>query len=696
MSALPSPLPHDRTFIRHSKGRPCPLCGGANPCRTFIDGATECLRVESAIPSGSGLGWIHFPDDRPGWRDRLPVPPPAKLTAAEPDPADITFRDRAFRFLLDHLPLTDDDRDHLRGRGLTAAEIEYDQYRSLPGSGPVRETVARALVAALPECRGQVPGLYWADDETPTLAGHAGLLIPGFGPPDADGYRPIIGIQIRPVDSAVREEGKYRLFSSTGFAGGCNSGTPASVAVPICGVAGGAVMAGEGWLKGNIIAHRTGRAVVSMVGVSTRAGVLPAIRALEAAAVITTLDNDRATNPHVARAETQLIADLTAAALDVKRATWPDLYKGLDDALVAGVLPLIEPVTPPCAEIVAEKDQEIADLRADNAKLKRTVSVVIATVTNPSLKAEAATLVRTAVEIDRQRREGLGQVGPDGFRRLSTARIGDDWSRPVDEDGPPPVTPIRGRSTVNRHLQNLAEFGLLDHRIEEVPKEMVLPDKRTGLPRKRTVPVKETWVHMPGEGLADMLQAAALFRREQPSNHGGKRPRKEAPAECPSCGSENMLTLCGDCGTVVEEPPPASSFQDEFALDVKRATPSPPAPARRSSQIQDETTKPRPPRVPDDAAWIDTVTVDEDPGASLGETWPASPILPPRLPLTGARIPLAAADHAADRDEQHRAHTDLAAYLEPIARVHGHVPVPKPGPELRPVAIDDGYEDGAL
>ncbi len=256
---------------------------------------------------------------------------------------------------------------------------------------------------------------------------------------------------------------------------------------------------------------------------------------------------------------------------------------------------------------LAALEAENAALRAENAELKRTVSVVIATVTNPSLKAEAATLVRTAVEIDRQRREGSGQVGTDGFRRLDTARIGDDWSHVATPDGPPPVTPIRGRSTVNRHLQNLAEFGLIDHRIEEVPREMVLPDKRTGLPRKRTVPVKETWAHMPGEGLADMLQAAAHFRREQPSSHGGKRPRKETtvPDECPSCGSENMLVVCGDCATIVEEPAPPSSFQDESALDVKRATPSRPVAARLSSQIQDETAKPvAPAQVPIEPSWL--------------------------------------------------------------------------------------------
>ncbi len=253
---------------------------------------------------------------------------------------------------------------------------------------------------------------------------------------------------------------------------------------------------------------------------------------------------------------------------------------------------------------MAALEAENARLRAENAELKRTVSTVIATVTNPSLKAEAATLVRTAVETERQRREGSGQVGPDGFRRVDTARIGDDWTHVATADGAPPVTPIRGRSTVNRHLQNLAEFGLIEHRVEEVPKEMVLPDKRTGEPRKRTVPVKETWVRLPGEGLADMLQAAAHFRREQPSNHGGRRPRKELPAECPSCGSENMIAVCRDCGTVVEEPVPLSSFQDESVLDVKRATPSQSVAAPPSSQIQHETAKPPAPTLPVEPAYM--------------------------------------------------------------------------------------------
>ncbi|MDP9353919.1 MAG: hypothetical protein M3R02_01295 [Chloroflexota bacterium] len=275
---------------------------------------------------------------------------------------------------------------------------------------------------------------------------------------------------------------------------------------------------------------------------------------------------------------------------------------------------------------LAALEAENARLRTEVAELKRTQAALIATVTNPSLKAEAATIVRLAVEVEHQRRGG--QVGPDGFVRVSTARIGDDWP-PAEDGDPPPVAPIRGRATVNRHLQNLAEFGLINH------------DQRSGTatPKQlgREVPIKETWVHLTGNSLADILQPFAHFRREQPSNHGGKRRRKELPTECPSCGSEDLIAVCRDCGAVAEEPPPPPAPSPSFHLESPKTvqqSPDPPPSVARPPLFQDETTR----RKPDPAGVLATAAVRVPRPKPTPERWAegialVSPVLPEFRPV---------------------------------------------------------------
>ncbi len=681
MAALP--FPSDRTFVRHTKHDPCPKCGGANPCRTFADGATECLRVESPIPSGSGLGWLHFPDEGADWRDRLPVAPAVKPTPAALDPADATLRDRAFRFILDHLTLDDADRQHLRSRGLSDAEIAHDLYRSLPEPGPVREAIARDLVAALPDCRGRVPGLSWKADGTPTLDGHAGIFIPGFGPPDANGYRPIVGIQVRPANEQVRADGKYRHFSSANKAGGCGSGAPVSVSLPIGWQPDGQAFAGEGWLKGNIIAHRTGRAVVSMPGVTIRAGVVPALRALGATQVITTIDNNVENNPQVAQAETQLVADLTEAGLDVSRATWPDRYKGLDDALVVHVLPMIAPTAPPCADVIAVKDREIAALREQLAterrqhnELRVLHSAVVAAHRSPHMGPERAT--GTAMVID-----------------LSTSPRG-EW-RPTPHARIAEQAGVSPRA-VPRHLKVLTPVldGVVETKTEWVPERV---DPETGVISGGH---RQTFARLVAEPIEALkVIATGVPAKGHKNGNGGRRP-------CPTCGDAGVIRKwtdhCAGCGMVLdagETTHPPGSCQSV----VNQPEPPPDAGNRQSGMNQPghvsdtgdcqtdnitESSLSEPVLSSatlavshnDEPDWIDTAPpVDEEPVGSVAEAWLAGASLPPRSRLQEARIPLTAADHAADREELRRANADLTAYLEPLARVRGRSPVPKPGAE---------------
>lgn len=233
------------------------------------------------------------------------------------------------------------------------------------------------------------------------------------------------------------------------------------------------------------------------------------------------------------------------------------------------------------AELTAERDA----LRTDVAELKRTQSAIVATVTNPHLKAEAVTIVRLAADCVRRRSKGE-RPDENGFVKVSPAGLGEDYDDPLDG---PALTPIRGKATVNRHLQNLANAGLIDRTFKDEPVRRVLRDSR-GLPirdesgqlvRAEPTTVKRTWVKVTGDSLADVLDPFARWRRpapppgqDPPKTHGGKRTKAEAPA-CPECGSDDTLIVaiaCRSCGAKSDVPPSPeiatpAAFHDETVED---------------------------------------------------------------------------------------------------------------------------------
>ncbi len=254
--------------------------------------------------------------------------------------------------------------------------------------------------------------------------------------------------------------------------------------------------------------------------------------------------------------------------------------------------------TDPCASVrdeLASLRRRIAELEAENAKLRLENTRIINTVINPSLKAEAPTIVRTVVRAAAARQRG--DTDEQGFVRVNEREIGDDWEH---TDG----KPIRNRATVKRHLERAAQMGLLERdvrpamvpRIVRDTEGQPVLDPATGKPKTEQVAIRQTWVKLTGDSVADMLKPFASFRAPDrqpddtpPKRHGGDRRSADFRASrtpCPDCGSTNRVTYCAGCGVDIT----ATAEADERQFhDETRQRPT--SPAAEASAFQDEAVK---------------------------------------------------------------------------------------------------------
>ena len=227
---------------------------------------------------------------------------------------------------------------------------------------------------------------------------------------------------------------------------------------------------------------------------------------------------------------------------------------------------------------------EIAELRLDNTTL-------INLTTNPSLKAEAPTLIRTAIAVrDAKRR---GEADEDGFVQIRTTKISEDYEKPLDG-----IDPICSRSTVGRHLKKADNLGLIQREVRSVMAPRVVRDENnqpvidptTKKPKTFEARTDQTWVKMTGESLTDLLRPFAFFRAPEPTDtinppktekHGGDRRSEKARAAmiarrtaCPDCGSTERKTYCTGCGSDITE---IANAEEERANEAARVAQTIPA-----------------------------------------------------------------------------------------------------------------------
>jgi hypothetical protein len=327
---------------RVSRHRHCPICDRPDWCLVAVSGAyAVCMRVESARPAqGGGGGWIHRLD---GSAPRGEYRPPPKAAPATCGIAPLERRHRVYKRLLAAAPAGPGWIDSLLGRGFAHDEVLRRGYAYLP-DGKNRWKLAREACGGNFEELAGVPGFFERTGDNSrfwTIAGLAGQLIPARDPSGL-----IRGLRLRP--DAQGDGGKYRWLSSGGRPGGAGSGVHCHVSRPLAGEAApDELWITEGEYKSDLSSERLGAVVVSIPGVGSWARALPDVAALlpSGGRVVLALDLEWETNAAVHAAFWGLRQACESLGYEVGVATWTDTTKKLDDLLVAGGCPEIQPAT---------------------------------------------------------------------------------------------------------------------------------------------------------------------------------------------------------------------------------------------------------------------------------------------------------------------------------------------------------------
>lgn len=382
------------------------------------------------------------------WLYRLDGAGPASVEALPEMPAqagaeraDDGTLHRTYNDLLSLLTLSPGHRENLRRRGLSDAEIEARQYRTLPASG--RAELAKRLAERYGDLLLKVPGFYVKEDGGRrwwTLAGAAGILIPVR---DLAGQ--IVGLKVRADDPG---DGPRYTWLSSARHGGPGPGN--RVHCPLFSGQTALVRVTEGELKADIATALSGILTLSVPGVSSWRQVLPILRQCGAKTVRLAFDADARKNRNVARALKLTAQALAREGYAVEMETWDaSAGKGIDDLLAAGGRPQVLAGEAALAAVAgtveaarkADPEPEDAALAAAREKVGQVLEAVR---TDPGAPfapeaLEALNLLRDRDPGEWQRmRAGLKKAGVP-LRELERAMNQAVRERAQEEAGRPPV-----------------------------------------------------------------------------------------------------------------------------------------------------------------------------------------------------------------------------------------------------------------
>lgn len=316
-----------------SRHAPCAICGKPDWCRRSGDGTAFCRRPALAGDSSPGK----VIQDRNGAEILLVRPlnaPPPQRPPSYKRPQSVDWQRAApdilhsvYLDLLNSLELNAVHHEALCARGLSAEEIEFRGYRTLPKFGRERWAPALAARHGERECC-QVPGIYLDSKRRLRIAGAPGLLIPIRDPCGR-----VIALKVR-ADSPTGSN-RYTSVSSKKH-GGPGPGAPTHVPLRATGPT-GTIRVTEGELKADIATALSGVLTLSVPGVSNWRAALPVIQAMKPTKVLVAFDSDWTTNLVVRQALRGFANTLAQnEELLVEIETWPTIHKGIDDALAGG------------------------------------------------------------------------------------------------------------------------------------------------------------------------------------------------------------------------------------------------------------------------------------------------------------------------------------------------------------------------
>ncbi len=319
-------LSASRGWNRVSRRSPCPVCSKIDWCSVSTDGTVACcMRVESGRALRNG-GWLHRLTDEPSCPSSS-----IHLVNATARLAPLDRRDLVYRTLADELGLHARHKDHLlHSRGLPIAAL--DGFASTPPRdlGRRRWTAGRVIgrLGNADVLHG-VPGFYLDQGAQWVCRATApGILVPV---PDPAGN--IQAFQVR-LDRPGAAAPRYIWYSSRGKPGGVSPGAPVACWRPGM-TTGSQIFITEGSLKAAVAAWHLSAHVIGVAGVSNWRRALDLLP--RKVAVTIAYDADADTNPLVARQQLELARGLFWAGHPVAIATWDRRYKGIDDAILAGL-----------------------------------------------------------------------------------------------------------------------------------------------------------------------------------------------------------------------------------------------------------------------------------------------------------------------------------------------------------------------
>lgn len=312
------------SFLDASPRRRCPVCGSDSWCQLSRDGETVlCKHVSSGRTRTNRDGIEFFVHHLHGRTPRAFVALPTPTAEL----ANIEQRDGVYRAFLSMLSLLDVHHSALLRRGLRSEHIASGMYRSLPLEGRAR--IVRALLERAGALEG-IPGFHLAEQDGRswwTCSGAPGLIVPAR---DLEGR--IAALKLRRDEAS--EGPRYLYFSSAK-----HDGPSAENALHFPAFAsranGAAVRITEGELKSDVATALSSIATLSVPGVGSWRKALPALDALKPSRVLVAFDSDARSNPHVARAQLDLVRAVRDLGFAVELERWPGEHKGIDDFLAA-------------------------------------------------------------------------------------------------------------------------------------------------------------------------------------------------------------------------------------------------------------------------------------------------------------------------------------------------------------------------
>lgn len=267
------------------------------------------------------------------------------------------LRHKIYTKLASMFPLSDQHRQQLRDRRLTDAEIDRRGYWSAPAA-----TTTKLLMISRAErddIGSKVPGV--CPGGAPLLSMRNALMIPVR---NVAGQ--IVGVQCRPDRAKDAKGPKYCWFSSAER--GLSPGAPAHTSIDSASrqPKKGVVRLTEGPLKGDIAETLSAVKTIAIAGVGNWKAAIKPIESIKPEFVYLAFDNDSWSNPNVARAITEVYDDLKGRGYLVQLEIWPDEYKGIDDALAAGLTTTVLPI-----EETLKRIEQLRKVAAQRPKAER-------------------------------------------------------------------------------------------------------------------------------------------------------------------------------------------------------------------------------------------------------------------------------------------------------------------------------------